>query len=555
MAYFLLIALLPVLFLTLFYYTSVSRTVNEHLSSQADAALSGIISRFGTCLEDYRHRSYEIAGNEVIHDVLTNSGTYTSRELYQQLYLTMRGTIYDASAHLVSIDGRRQFSTHEFPSIYDIRYHSNDESIAAVLDRLDSEPVLLLNERYANNRNDIIMLNMVRAVRNASDRTIGYAIIDIFSSTLSDLCEEPIFSDIILIDMETLSASSLLQTDLHGDYSLFPALIEEASPSSFESVRISPDHIIAQARIPGTNLAVAGTIEISAYTDVLDRISLLSMVIIGISIIAALLLAYISSNHITRPISSLVRAMKQVEQGELDTSVTIPAKSEEIRTLTEGFNAMVSQIRELIDLTKEEEQQLREAERKALQAQIDPHFLYNTLNTIRSLASLHGEKQILQISSALGKLLRSSISSSSDTLPLSRSLELVGSYLTIVQVRFPERLHFRITADPALSGFITPKLIIQPFVENAVTHGLEPKLGTWSIRVYVYRFRGYAAVSIIDDGIGFETASLAGLNGDHIGIMNVRRRLELFYQGEADITITSREQVGTVVRILIPYRE
>ncbi len=553
MSYFLLIALVPILCLSIYYYTSVSRTVRENLALQSDLALDRIIENFTLCLDDYRHRSYEIATDEVVRAALRNREMIESPEIYKQLYQAMKGTIYDASAHLVSAEGKRKYSTHEFPPLYDIRYHSNDDSIASVLSRL-TEPTLLLTERYVNNRNDIVMMNMIRSVKDTDESLIGYVIVDLFSTTLSALCDEHLFSDIILIDRTTLNTSSLIHTDTYGDYSRFPALTVPSSSSALESVRISADYIIAEKPIADTMLSLVGIIETAPYTIVLDRISLISMIIMAISILGALILAYVTANHITGPISKLVSAMKQVEQRNLTVQVEQRSGTDEIKSLTEGFNDMVVEIRRLIDLTKEEEHQLREAERKALQAQINPHFLYNTLYTIKALASLHGENQILQISTSLSRLLRNSISSSTDTLPLSESLDLVRSYLTIVQIRFPEKLDYSISAVASCEKLITPKFIIQPFVENAISHGLEPKLGVWRLRIEVYEWRGYFAISIIDNGIGFDPAKGMDEKEDHthIGIQNVKKRIELYYQGRAEITITSRIGIGTVVRILLP---
>ncbi len=555
MSYFLLIALVPILCLSIYYYTSVSSTVKENLALQSDQSLERIIDNFATCLDDYRHRSYEISIDETVRSALKTKEQGETPELYKQLYQAMKGTIYDASAHLVSADGRRKYSTHEFPLNYDLRYHSNDDSIASVLTRL-TEPTLLLTERYVNNRNDIVMMNMIRSIKDEDESLIGYVIIDLFSTTLSALCDEHLFSDIILIDRTTLNTSSLIHTDTYGDYSQFPALTVASTNSAIDSVRISADYIIAEKPIADTMLSLVGIIDISPYTIVLDRISLISLIIMVISILGALLVAYLTSNHITGPISKLVSAMKQVELRNLTVHVEQQNGTDEIQSLTDGFNDMVVEIRQLIDLTKEEERQLREAERKALQAQINPHFLYNTLYTIKALATLHGENQILQISTSLGRLLRNSISSSNDTLPLSESIDLVRSYLTIVQIRFPDKLDYSIAVDDSCEELVTPKFIIQPFVENAISHGLEPKLGVWRLRIEVYCWRGYTAISIIDNGIGFDPSQVKPDEDDraHIGIQNVMKRIELYYQGRADVKITSKIGTGTVVRILLPKK-
>lgn len=558
MTYFLVISLLPILALSIYLYTSVSSTLYDNLSQQADQAMDRIILNISGCLDDYRHRSYSISTSDLIRETLSSRPAAVSADVYQQLYQAMRGTIYEASAHVISLDGRVQFSTHEFPSHYDLRHYRNEVSIAATLAALQN-PTLLLSERYTNSRNDIIMMNLLRTITDDQGITIGYTIIDLFSSTLSRLCDEPLFSDVVLIDRSTLKAYSLLHTDMYGDFSRFPALTEATTPTTFDAVRISASHVIVQKQITNTQYSVAGIIETPSYTLVLNDISLATLIIVGLSVAASLLFAFFASKHVSKPVSNLVGAMKQVERGDLDVQVTNRHNTNEIAALYDGFNKMIIKTRELLDLTKQEEQQLREAERKALQAQINPHFLYNTLYTIKALATLHGEKQILDITTSLGKLLRNAISSSTDVLPLQKSIDLVKDYLTIVQIRYPNKLNYQINLQKGCESVITPKLIIQPFVENAVTHGLEPKLGSWYIRIDVFTREDNLIICIRDNGIGYDQQPDLEVDDttqhDHVGIMNVRHRLDLFYREQADVRITGKRGVGTVVRIIIPKQQ
>ncbi|OQY35322.1 MAG: hypothetical protein B6241_02195 [Spirochaetaceae bacterium 4572_59] len=208
-------------------------------------------------------------------------------------------------------------------------------------------------------------------------------------------------------------------------------------------------------------------------------------------------------------------------------------------------------------LTKEEERQLREAERRALQAQINPHFLYNTLYTIKAIAKLHGEEQILTVSTELGRLLRNAIDSSDDIIPLGDSFNLVNSYLTIQKIRFPLKLKTVINIDDTIRSVQAPKLIIQPFVENAVTHGLEPKRENWLLKITVFRRDMKIIILIQDNGVGFalKTMEIDNIKRQHIGIENVRRRLYLFYGGDASLKVTSKPGCGTVVRIILPDKE
>jgi len=560
-AYFLLISLVPIIFLSFYYYTSVSRTLRTNLTDQAEESISRTLDNYVECLEEYRHNTYLLANNQIIQQALSSPDSTENNLIYQEIYSIMRGKIYDASAHIVSPNGKIRYSTHEFPSLYDFRYNSNDSSMLSILSTNRSS-TLLLSERYVNNRNDVIMMNFVRSILDNENNLIGYAIIDLFAPTLNALCEENLFSDLVLIDTKTLKAKSLIHTEVFGDYSSFPALqtlqaLQKSTSSRKTETDTGSNFIVARGDIPGTDLELAGIVETSSYRIVLNNISITTSIIMIASILAAFLLSFITSKHISKPISGLVKAMKQVEDGKLDVQMKENGNSEELLALQSGFNDMLSQIRELIELAKEEERQLREAERRALQAQINPHFLYNTLYTIKALAKLHGEDQILTISTKLGQLLRNAIDSSDDVIPLGDSINLVESYLVIQQIRFQDKLKATIRIDEAIKTIPAPKLIIQPFVENAITHGLEPKLDNWKLKIHAFKRNEYIHILIQDNGVGFDSnITKSDLhNKKHIGLENVRKRLDLFYSGKASLTVTSKSNVGTVIKILLPISE
>ena len=560
-AYFLLISLVPIIFLSFYYYTSVSRMLRTNLTDQAEESISRTLDNYVECLEEYRHNTYLLANNQIIQQALSSPDSTENNLIYQEIYSIMRGKIYDASAHIVSPNGKIRYSTHEFPSLYDFRYNSNDSSMLSILSTNRSS-TLLLSERYVNNRNDVIMMNFVRSILDNENNLIGYAIIDLFAPTLNALCEENLFSDLVLIDTKTLKAKSLIHTEVFGDYSSFPALqtlqaLQKSTSSRKTETDTGSNFIVARGDIPGTDLELAGIVETSSYRIVLNNISITTSIIMIASILAAFLLSFITSKHISKPISGLVKAMKQVEDGKLDVQMKENGNSEELLALQSGFNDMLSQIRELIELAKEEERQLREAERRALQAQINPHFLYNTLYTIKALAKLHGEDQILTISTKLGQLLRNAIDSSDDVIPLGDSINLVESYLVIQQIRFQDKLKATIRIDEAIKTIPAPKLIIQPFVENAITHGLEPKLDNWKLKIHAFKRNEYIHILIQDNGVGFDSnITKSDLhNKKHIGLENVRKRLDLFYSGKASLTVTSKSNVGTVIKILLPISE
>jgi len=218
---------------------------------------------------------------------------------------------------------------------------------------------------------------------------------------------------------------------------------------------------------------------------------------------------------------------------------------------------MTEQIQKLMKETLEEQSQLLTAERKALLAQINPHFLYNTLNTIKSIAKLEGIDSIATIVTQLGKLLRSTIENDQEFVTLGISLELVESYLAIQKIRFGDKIQTFIESPKYLKAHPFPKLILQPLIENAVIHGLEPKVGGGKILLKVSKQNKEIKIEISDNGIGMKEAlkAMEDKSKNSIGLHNVHRRLQLYYGKDYGINIESSLGKGTKIVLVIPMEE
>jgi sensor histidine kinase YesM len=207
---------------------------------------------------------------------------------------------------------------------------------------------------------------------------------------------------------------------------------------------------------------------------------------------------------------------------------------------------------------------LKEAELKALQAQINPHFLYNTLDSIQWLAVLRGAEDIQKTIQCLGQLLRHSLDRRSVIVNVAKELEQIRNYLFIQKMRYGDKLSYRINLEPGVLDFELPKLVLQPIVENAILHGVEPKAGCGSLSIEGWLAKGEEAViDITDDGVGMEEQALAGLRAtlgsgveggaaQHLGLANVHRRLQHFFGEEYGLEVSSRPGGGSTVRMRLP---
>jgi Predicted signal transduction protein with a C-terminal ATPase domain len=293
----------------------------------------------------------------------------------------------------------------------------------------------------------------------------------------------------------------------------------------------------------------------------------------AIGSILFIVFALLLSTAITRPILRLIKSMRSVRLGELKTAEHISSTAE-ISELVHTYNQMVESMKELIRLVYEKEIMQNRAELKALQAQIHPHFLYNTLEALYWSLLEKNEDELADYVVALSELFRYTITGQNreEWVTLADELEQIRRYLLIMGMRFGDRFTWRIDSELDNHRMLVPKLIIQPLVENAIQHGIENKIGAGFVSVTVKRSPDPACFHVIveDDGAGMSEeklqkvrSKLAAGDGNAMetsgyGITNVQQRLRLNFRGKADsgcpLAIESIEGQGTTVTLTIPIR-
>ncbi|MCB8925215.1 MAG: histidine kinase [Ardenticatenaceae bacterium] len=284
--------------------------------------------------------------------------------------------------------------------------------------------------------------------------------------------------------------------------------------------------------------------------------------VIGFSILAA----WIISASIYIPIKKLHDVTTTITGEDLQALMTTH-NVDEITELGISFNIMIGRIRELLNAKIREQENLKKAELKVLQAQINPHFLYNTLDTIVWLAESSKTVQVIEIVKALSSFFRIALSKGKDWIPLRQEIEHVSSYLTIQRMRYRDILDFRIEVDEALLDCTILKLTLQPLVENALYHGIKTKRNGGTIVIQAKQV-GENEVSLVvqDDGVGFTPYKLAQIEellaqdlGEvsvdeegGFGLANVNKRIQLYYGRSYGLSIQSHYLGGTQVSITIP---
>lgn len=287
-------------------------------------------------------------------------------------------------------------------------------------------------------------------------------------------------------------------------------------------------------------------------------------VILGVvSLLSAFLFDHYFIRRLVRIINSAVNGMKRVKQG-IFMPIAVPLRAnDESDSLIDGFNRMSSQINELIEQVQAEQGSKKEAELKALMAQINPHFIYNSLESINSMAVIAGNKDISRMVISLGRLLRISISQNQELIPLQMEFEHVRHYLDIQKFRFGEKFSYRLELPEALKYVMTQKLIVQPIVENALYHAIEHMEEQGTITVSAQENGKDVIIIVKDNGPGFDLAVLMSqwnkeranpkkYSDSGVGLKNVHERLNIRFGHPYGIMVCSSPGFGSTICIRIP---
>ncbi|MBB3113768.1 two-component system sensor histidine kinase YesM [Paenibacillus phyllosphaerae] len=286
-------------------------------------------------------------------------------------------------------------------------------------------------------------------------------------------------------------------------------------------------------------------------------------VLIGlICVILSWLAANGLSKLIVGPLLQLVKAMRRVMDGDLAVHAPIRTQ-DEVGLLAKAFNTMVQRIQELVIKVEEEQARKREYELALITAQVKPHFLYNTLDTIYVLNDMDRHEEARDTTKALADFYRMVLSKGRELILLGQEAKITSDYLSIMQVRYNEVFRYEIHIPAELAGAPIPKLSLQPLVENAIYHGLKTKGELGLIRITAYEEAGKVVVAVEDDGVGMDEQQLAevryaradedGQQGQRsIGLYSVEERLKLYFGEEYSMSITSELGQGTRVVLTVP---
>lgn len=473
-----------------------------------------------------------------------------------------------------------------YKEISNIRFYSNNETLLNNWQFINPTPEVEAADWYRNAKDNIGLiqwdyikderdhrnyLSLVKGVDLGSRTNRGVLVINVNSDILNTILSQETFDTIIVDSKNNIVASN--RPELYGKplenihdesgvvYNL-SGIYESVIDSKESKVLIEP--LNTEPGVDG--LRIISIFSIDSIVKEANRINRLALTVILTSLLLALLLIYSFSHLISRRLLRLSKHITKVGTGNLGVAMEIDGR-DEIGQLSRQFNSMVSSINELMNEVQESNQQKRLLEQKQneikfkmMASQINPHFLFNALESIRMEAHIKGEAEIARVVRLLGKLMRSSIEVGSGTITIKDELEMVECYLDIQKFRYEDRLRFEVEVDPEVLKFRIPPLIIQPLVENAVVHGMDNKQEATTVRVKVTAGEEVLHISVEDNGAGIEPARLETIRGflaeseeqERIGLRNVHVRLQITYGSASGLNIESKPGQGTRINFSIP---
>jgi two-component system sensor histidine kinase YesM len=419
-----------------------------------------------------------------------------------------------------------------------------------------------------NNPNEKI--GMSRIIRNVSDGSmIGFIFVGVNVDTIRNKYIQHLYDKdhgILIIDSNgnplLKAGKEFYQTE--DSAPLLTKMRNFTTPGSMVIKANGEDLLITYSGLNENGWQTLYAVPLALLTKELSSIKVFVLVLILVCLLLSIPFMMILTSLLTSPIRKLLLSMKRFQNGQFDERVDIKYK-DEIGELSRGYNSMVVNIKSLVNDVYVLQLKEKEAELKALQSQINPHFLYNMLDTIFWEAEAAGQSRISEMIINLSRLFRLSLNRGKSFTNVKKEKELIALYLTLQKIRFKDLLNYQIDIPEEIESYVMLKLILQPFIENALVHGIERKRGGGNLSVTGAISGDVLHFIIEDDGPGMDEATIQRLLENHnesdvytdqdtggYGIQNVHARLQHFYKNGFRLNYESEPGKGTRVEITIP---
>lgn len=539
------------------------------LYSSVSSLMSSSATEISDQLTDAAELSQSILSNRDLQNILaelkeTNTGSGTLSATYTNLYQELSTIVYDYYymypsqniSYIAVTNGSFTLST------YNKGNSLNSDILNDITQRAQAAgglPVLITD--YAQEQG-IFLGRTVRRIDSLRLDSLGTIIINIdLKSLLKDATDSIALSEdaVYVLSGEEEDAPFYSTEDIPVDEISFSG----AQPYSVCNAG-GKDYFAVRGEINGYDWKYLCLVEYDSILSSLSTTKILCIIMILCSALVIFALARRTVRSLTRHLDLLTD--KMIAFGKDDSvlprnTYDYTSRKDEIGTLHNQFDIMAKKIQTLINENYKNELLRKDMMLKNLQSQINPHFLYNTLESVNWRAKASGETEISRMVESLGALLRTSLSPHPDTSTLGDELKIVHDYITIQKIRYEDRLCYIEKIDSGLSGCEIPLLTVQPLIENAIRYGLEENIDTCTIRINAFSDSDKLVIQIINDGSQFQENMLEKLasnkivpHGFGIGIMNIQKRIHMIYGERYGIKLENMDEEHAMSEITLPYK-
>lgn len=565
--YFIVIIILCVSTLSLLGGNIYKKSMEQEANIYTDQMLEQVWNNIETTIQENDNIMYYIANEDFVEQFMKQKHTSSTMERGMKEKIQVYKERHPEIAGTLLVNQFDNFISNEMirvsrdPLTEESWYKKAIESPNKI--HLISNPIgRNLKNKLSYQVNNV--LSLVKAVKNPKTNKVeGVILIDLKLDFIKNVIESIKLGKsgfIFIMDRDGNVVYSPVNSTV---YRIHPAWIaEKESPPIEKEIKKDKFQIIYNT-IPDIDWKIVGVFSLDETTEVVSKVQGYTFIIAVITLVIGAFVSLFFASTITNPVKKLMNLMGKVEEGRLD--LRFHGKyNDEIGQLGNSYNKMIQKVEQLIDLVYHEQKSKREAELKILQAQIKPHFLYNTLDTIQWMAQEHKVYKIVEMVNALTTLFRIGLNKGNEFITVEEEIEHVKSYLIIQMTRYESKLEYEIEMEEEVKNCQVLKLTLQPLVENAIYHGIRNKRGKGKITIRIGVDQDVLVLSVSDTGIGIEkdrlhhlNDSLATMSDEHkkgYGLYNVNERIKLTHGPNYGIRVESEFKIGTTVIAELPIK-
>lgn len=545
---FILVAILPLLISGIFLIRAFRARISQNYEKLALSQIQAAASELDSKISIFKYDMNALASDEVILEMLGKNNPLTGSRSYRRLFTLTTDlrdygdfTVYDA-------DGNSLISTSSGDAL-----SSMPTYFGILKEALDTPDKIAI--RKTQDYEDPSLIQMACAVMK-NGACIGYVVASLDADNISSILSSTTDSSLKIVILDEYWDQIYSNERAKSDNVAWD--LRNRRLNGMDLTQPTESGIFFIREIGDTKLSIVIGKENIFTSDVTKTMARVMLLMAAVSMFLCLLVAEAMSAYLTMPIRKLSKAMKKAESGDLSARVDTNRK-DELGQLGRNYNKMAGELQNYMELEIQKQKELDERTIAMMQAQLNPHFLYNTLDTMKWTAKTKGVPEIATLSSSLAIILRMAISGKK-FVKLEDEINLVNYYITIQKIRFSGNFSFDIEVPIELEDCIVPKLILQPVVENAIVHGLRDKAGG-QVFVNIYDNEGTLTIEVSDDGVGIADEEIKRIEErnhkqeeGHLGLYNVDTIIRLYYGDDYGIRARRLPEGGSMITVLLPVK-